>query len=156
MIYTSSQLFEPPKTLDPDNWFYFLALSGAFVLACRFLFHRLSQKAVPLGRAGLDQQVNRLIRKLSVTALAIYAASIYVFKLDQWLLKLTVFEMVPTFAAVLFLGLFLFYLVVIWNFAFKVQSMFFPGRLTKKDFLVSPYFFFSSGVAALVLPVFDR
>ncbi len=137
VIYTSSQLFEPPKTLDPDNWFYFLALSGAFVLACRFLFHRLSQKAVPLGRAGLDQQVNRLIRKLSVTALAIYAASIYVFKLDQWLLKLTVFEMVPTFAAVLFLGLFLFYLVVIWNFAFKVQSMFFPGRLTKKDFLVS-------------------
>ncbi|WP_022663729.1 M48 family metallopeptidase [Desulfospira joergensenii] len=137
VIYTSSELFDGPDRVNPMGLVYSLALVLAFALVCRFSFQRLEKRAAGIGPAGLDHRINILMSRLSITALAMFALNIYVFRLNLLVLDLSLFKTIPTLAAVLFLGLFLFYLVMIWNWAYGVQRGFFSGGVTKREFIRS-------------------
>lgn len=137
VIYTTSELFDRPDTIDPMGLVHSLGLALIFALACRFLFRRLSRKADRALRSNLDHRINALMNRLSIAALVLFAVNIYVYKLNLLILDLPLFRTVPTLAALLFLGLFLFYLVLIWNSSFEVQKLFFSGGVTKKEFIRS-------------------
>ncbi len=136
VIYTSSELFDRSKPVDPNTLYYSLISVAVFALICHTWFKRLAQKGdnSPL---GLDHSVNRAISKLSIAALMLFAANIYVFRLPLFFEGVWLFTRIPTLTAVLFLGLFLVYLVIIWNAAYGVQKRYFPRGLTKKHFIGS-------------------
>ena len=137
VIYTSSALFEKPERIDLSG-LYLSVISGLlFALVCHFSFRRLSQKEAVLSFAGMDQRVNRTISRLSVLALMLFAANIYLYRLNHLLAEFSLFQWVPTLEALLFLGIFLVYLVLIWNAAYRIQRRYFPGHLTKKAFIFS-------------------
>jgi len=70
-------------------------------------------------------------------ALVLFAAIIYLFRLPLFFAEFRISTHVPTLVAVLFLGLFLFFLVIIWNEAHEVQKRYFSKDLTKKSFIFS-------------------
>ena len=156
VIYTSSELFDKARTVDLNSLYYTLISGLLFAFVCHIYFKRLSRKN-SLSYSSLDQNTNKAISRLSILALMLFAITIHFFKLNLFFAEITfvkpLFQRIPTLEAVLFLGLFLLYLVIIWNSAYGVQKRYFPGTLTKKSFIFSnisfslpvllPWFFLS-------------
>jgi len=137
VIYTTSGLFDKPDTIEFTGLYASLASGLVFALVCHFSFKRLVQKEGALSFAGMDQRVNKNISRLSILAILLFAANIYVYRLNHLLGEFPLFQWVPTLEALTFLGLFLLYLVLVWNSAYKIQKRYFPGHLTKKEFIFS-------------------
>ena len=137
VIYASFELFDKTKNFDPNNLYYSLISAAVFAVICYAWFKRLAQRGDKGSFFGLDHSINRAISKLSMVALMLFAANIYVFRLPLFFADVWLFARIPTLAAVLFLGLFLSYLVIIWNAAYGVQKRYFPRNLTKKSFVGS-------------------
>lgn len=110
-----------------------------FALTCRVLFIRLAKNYLANNnqKFQLDHKINSYILKLSILALIIYCIDLYFFKLKLFLSDYKIFHLFPTLQAVIFLLLFLFYLIIIWDSAWIVQHRFFPDTVTRKDFIIS-------------------
>jgi Zn-dependent protease with chaperone function len=153
VIYTTSELFETVKMFDNRVVFNSFLLSVFFVMVCHIAFKRLGKKAIQNPYGNIDSLINRYISRLSVFALVIFAINIYGLKLNFLFSGIKIFDGLPTLEALLFLGLFLFYLIIIWNAAYGVQGRFLAGRVSKKNFILSnvsfslpallPWFFLS-------------
>lgn len=153
VIYTTSDLFETAKNFDYSVLFDSLLVSCFFIFVCHFVFKKLEKKARQNPYGHIDLLINTCISRLSLFALVIFAVNIYGFKLPLFFSGIKFFDMIPTAEAILFLGLFLFYQIVIWNAAFGVQKRFFAGNVSKKNFIMSnvsfslpallPWFFLS-------------
>lgn len=137
VVYTTSELFKPSEDFDTAVVVDSLFISMLFVLICRVAFKRLEKKASINPYQNIDHSVNSYISRLSILALVIFSVNIYGFKLNFLFSGIKVFNVFPTFGAVLFLGLFLFYLIIIWNFAYEVQKRYFAGQVSKKNFILS-------------------
>ena len=165
MIYTTSELFDKPSGFDPGAIGFCLASTAAFALVCRIYFKRLSVLGRALPAQEIDRRVNTAVSRLSLAALVLFAVNIYGFRVNHLLSDVAIFQWVPTLGALLFLGLFLFYLILIWNFAYQIQKRFFTDSLTKKNFILSnvafclpamlPWFFLSLLSDCLGLLPFD-
>lgn len=165
MIYTTSELFDKPSGFDPGAIGFCLASTAAFALVCRIYFKRLSVLGRALPAQEIDRRVNTAVSRLSLAALVLFAVNIYGFRVNHLLSDVAIFQWVPTLGALLFLGLFLFYLILIWNFAYQIQRRFFTDSLTKKNFILSnvafclpamlPWFFLSLLADCLGLLPFD-
>ena len=137
LIYSTAQLFDKTESCDPNGLYYGLISIVAFSLVCWFWFRRLARKGGQRSYLGLDHSINGAISKLSLTALLIFAANIYWFRLPLLFVDIGLFTLLPTLVAALFLGLFILLLVIIWNFAYGVQKRYFSGGLTKKSYIWS-------------------
>jgi len=137
VIYTTSELFDKPSGFDPGAIGFCLASTAAFALVCRIYFKRLSVLGRALPAQEIDRRVNTAVSRLSLAALVLFAVNIYGFRVNHLLSDVAIFQWVPTLGALLFLGLFLFYLILIWNFAYQIQKRFFTDSLTKKKFINS-------------------
>ena len=137
VIYTTSELFDKPSGFDPGAIGFCLASTFVFALICRGYLGRLSRIGQTLSAQDLDQRVNTAVSRLSIGALLLFAVNIYGFRVNHLLSDMILFQWIPTLGALLFLGLFLFYLILIWHFAYHIQKPFFPGSLTKKSFILS-------------------
>ncbi len=137
VIYSTADLFEAPKHLDYSGLYYSIATAVIFALVCHISFKRLSSQCRGLSFAGMDHKVTTAISRLSILALVLFAVHIYLYRLNHLMAGFALFRWVPTLEALVFLGIFLFYLVLIWNAAYKVQKKYFPGSLTKKSFVFS-------------------
>ena len=137
VIYTTSELFDSPSEFDPGAIGFCLASTTAFALICRIYFNRLAVLGQSLPAQEIDQRVNTAVSRLSIAALVLFAVNIYGFRVNHVLSGVAIFQWVPTLGALLFLGLFLFYLILIWNSAYQIQKRFFTDSLTKKSFILS-------------------
>lgn len=139
VIYTAAELFDRPKNMDPAQAYqglYYSLVSGlAFALVCHTWFKMLGRKHHQ--RFSMDHSINGAISKLSILALVLFSANIYLFRLPLLLEGIPLFQWVPTLGTALFLALFLLYLVIVWNFAYGVQKHYFSGELTKRSFVFS-------------------
>nr|WP_246293902.1 M48 family metallopeptidase [Desulfobacter latus] len=137
VIYTTSELFDKPSGFDPGAVGFCLASTALFALVCSLYFKRLSVLGRALPAQEIDRRVNTAVSRLSISALVLFAVNIYGFRVNHLLSGVAIFQWVPTLGALLFLGLFLFYLILIWNFAYQIQKRFFTDSLTKKNFILS-------------------
>ena len=137
VIYSTADLFDAPAHLNYSGIYYSIATAVVFAGVCHLSFWRLSRQRNTLSFAGMDHKVTATISRLSMFALVLFALHIYLYRLNHLMAKFVLFQWVPTLEALAFLGIFLFYLVLIWNAAYKLQKPHFPGSLTKKSFVFS-------------------
>ena len=156
VIYSTSELFETVNIssgFDNSILFDTLIVNILFIAVCRLLFNRLGKKIDKHPNEYFDDTVNRYISHLSILALILFTANIYLFKLNLLFSGSAFFDLIPTAEAVIFLGLFLFYLIIIWDAAYGVQKQNFNKNISKKEFILSnvsfslpallPWFFIS-------------
>jgi Zn-dependent protease with chaperone function len=86
---------------------------------------------------GVDQAMDKLLARLSMAALALFAVDLYLLRLNHLLDGVLVFEKFPTLRALVFLGLFLAYLVMVWSSAWPVQKKNFSAGVSRKAFVRS-------------------
>ncbi|WP_300463135.1 M48 family metallopeptidase [Desulfobacula sp.] len=137
VIYTTSDLFETVKEVDIVLISGSLGASALFVLICHMAFKRLERKALKNLYANMDPFVHAYISRLSVLALIIFTVNIYGFKLKRLFSGIPIFDTLPTLEALFFLGVFLFYLMMVWNEAYRVQKRIFSSAVSKKDYVLS-------------------
>jgi len=138
VIYTTSELLKNTQGLDKTLLLNAFLISVAFIGVCQLIFRRLLRFAAERpSYENLDHLIQKRISCLSVSALILFAVNIYGFKLPHFFSGIRFFEVLPTFKAILFLGLYLLYLVVIWNAAYPIQNRYFAGSVSKKDYILS-------------------
>lgn len=137
VIYTTSDLFEKPADINLSGLYYGILSGVLFALVCHMSFRRLTRMEPGRSPAITDQSVNLTISRLSIAALMLFAVNIYFFRLNHILDDFILFQWFPTLEALFFLSVFLVYLVLIWNAAYKIQRRFFSGSLSRKRFIFS-------------------
>ncbi|MBI9089016.1 MAG: M48 family metalloprotease [Desulfobacterium sp.] len=114
-----------------------LALVGLFTGICLFSFKRLATRSPLAAGVSLDLKLDRTLSRLSILALLLFAADLYILKFKLLFAGFRPFEIFPTFEALLFLLMFVGYLVIVWAAAWSVQKRFFPRSVTRKSFVLS-------------------
>ncbi len=137
ILYTTCE-HPGASAVMPDNALVIaLVLAMVFALVCYILFKRLAAGPSPGTGVLLDTRLEQLLSRLSILALFVFAADLYLLKLKLALADFPPFEVFPTLEALLFLLVFLGYLVIVWTSAWKVQKQFFSGTVSKKSFVLS-------------------
>ena len=128
----SDKLFLPASSA-----LMFFVVCMAFAWLCILTFKRIEKKISTVPGMDLDFHMDRAISRLSISALFVFAADLYILNLRDFFSGIKFFQLFPTFEAVLFLSIFIFYLVIIWVCAWSVQKNFFSVSVTKKSFVLS-------------------
>ena len=134
IIYTSSELFENSYSYNINNLLGFLCISIIFIIFCNLLFKK---SATNKTKTDLDILTSNYISRLSTIALIVFSINIYIFKLPLFFEQIKIFDLIPTFKAALFLCLFLFYLVVIWDASYASQKNILSNSISKKSYILS-------------------
>ncbi len=137
ILYTTCRYPEGVENLPENAVLNAFLLGVAFVLLCRLTFRRILKKTALKDRLKCDQKLNAALTRLSILAVLVFAADLYLFRLKILVSGLSFFRIFPTFGALVFLSLFLFYLVVVWDSAWQVQKKMFPGAISRKNFVLS-------------------
>ncbi|SMC58893.1 Zn-dependent protease with chaperone function [Desulfocicer vacuolatum DSM 3385] len=114
-----------------------LGLVALFWWGCRFFFNRLEKKIKHGFVPELNISMDKLIARFSMGALCLFAVDLYLLHLNQLLADFKIFKIFPTLEALVFMGLFLLYLVIVWACAWPVQKKYFSGTLSQKEFIRS-------------------
>lgn len=137
ILYTTCE-HPGASAVMPDNALVFaLVLTMVFALVCHISFQRLAARPSPDTGVLLDTRLEQALSRLSILALFVFAADLYILKLKLALAGFPAFEVFPTLEALLFLLIFLGYLVIVWNAAWGVQKQFVSRTMSKKSFVLS-------------------
>jgi Zn-dependent protease with chaperone function len=139
IIYATSDLVDvtSPGPGMKAGWLESLVLALVFFLVCRLSFQRIKAAVDKPGKISSDQAVSTAISRLSILALVVFAVNIHVYRLNTLFAHVRLFQIIPTLEALLFLGLFVLYLAMIWHAAYPVQKPWFSRPITRKQYVVS-------------------
>jgi Zn-dependent protease with chaperone function len=137
--------YQESRPQDPLSYSALMMLLTGLVLAgySRWGFQRLWErwKREGDGDGALSGDYHRLILRLSVFSILLFALDVHLFHLKYWLQCLPGFRMFSFLQGVLALALFLGYLATIWTFAYPVYRAIFRADITRRAFLTSHFKF---------------
>jgi len=125
LIYTTYQPPEKTNFGPFETLFLFLCLIFIFTSFTRLQFRKLEKQISEKSFSVLNYKFDTLITRHSASAILLFGINIYGLNLPSFLVAIPAFSAFPTFAALLFLGIFIFYLSIIWAFAHKSYKMIF-------------------------------
>ncbi|MGD9023086.1 MAG: hypothetical protein PVJ62_04820, partial [Deltaproteobacteria bacterium] len=137
LIYTT---YHPPETphLGPfETLAVFLLGVGILAITTRAAFGVLYRNIFQRGVRGLHGEFDRIFHRQAVLAVIIFAVNIYVLNLKLYVLKIPLFSSSPTLTALLFIGLFMGYLAVIWAGAWAAYRVLFQAEISRRSYVVS-------------------
>ena len=112
-----------------------LVFAGYCRWGFRGLGRRLSQGTTDDG--SLAAQYHRLIFRLSILAIILFALAVYLFSLKFWFQRVPGCEQFSVLQGAFALALFFFYLSTIWYFAYPVYRGIFQTGITRRSFIRS-------------------
>jgi len=116
-----------------------LHLSGWTVLAlyCRLVFHNLALKALRgQVRGDLAGRYQRLVMRLSIMAVFLFAVNVHVFSLRDWLQFVPGAGVLSVIPGLLGLGVFFVYLTTIWYFAHPAYMLVYGSVWNRRAFVL--------------------
>ncbi len=153
LIYITYQPSDETNFAPLETLFLFLFLIILFGYFTWFQFHRLERRISKASFSSFDHIFNAIIFRLSIMAIIIFAIDIYVLNLTSFLTNISLFSIIPTLQALLFLGLFVLYLAIIWAFAYGSYRLLYKIDISRKSYIFSnisfsipvllPWFFLS-------------
>ncbi|MBW2193797.1 MAG: M48 family metalloprotease [Deltaproteobacteria bacterium] len=159
LIYTTYTPSEDKNFAPVETLFLFLLLTFFYFAATWVQFHRLERRISKESHIRLDHKISTATTRQSVMAIMIFAIDIYVLNLKSFLSDIPYLSIIPTFQAVLILGLFIFYLSIVWACAHGVQQKLHMTDMSGQSYVLSnisfsipillPWFLFS-GIADII------
>ena len=137
-----------PDTAPEDSVFFSLLMLFLtwvlFVAYCGRAFKGLKSrldKREGIGHTDgrLTAQYHRLVVRLSVLAIFLFALAVYFFNLKYWLQIIPGLERFSVLQGVFALALFLFYLTTIWHIAYPAYDKIFQPGITRRAFIISNF-----------------
>lgn len=99
---------------------------------------RKLEKQIPWGNiSSLDKNFNAASTQSTIIAIIFLAFSIYGLNLPDFLNKLFIISLIPTLSFVIFLGLFMLYLSIIWRCAHRAYQNIYRNRISIRSYIIS-------------------
>ncbi|MGD8369645.1 MAG: M48 family metalloprotease [Desulfobacterales bacterium] len=137
LIYATYPAAEEPNFSGYRALLLLLLFSVGFALFARAAFVRVLRQSRGNFDAGLDHRFEGVRIRLSILAVALFAVDIYGLSLPDFVVRHPFFRAFPTAAALLFLGLFIAYMAVIWAAAYPVNRRLYGTDQTRFGYVVS-------------------
>jgi Zn-dependent protease with chaperone function len=137
LIYLTYQPSEKTNFSGLESLTLFIGLIAVFFYVTLFLFRRV-EKRIAIGDFNrLDNQFRAILTRQSIMAVLIFAIDIYGLNLSSFLVDIWLFNQIPTLEALLFLGLFVFYLALVWACAYRPYRKLYRSEISKRSYVLS-------------------
>ncbi len=137
LIYSTHQPSVETNFGPFETLFLFLFLIIIFTCFTWVFFHRLEKQISSESFSRLNHKFTSTLTRQSIMAIILFAIDIYGLNLSSFLIKITLFSKIPTLQALLFLGLFVFYLAIIWASAHGAYQRLYKTGLSRRSYVVS-------------------
>jgi Zn-dependent protease with chaperone function len=159
LIYLTYQPSEETNFTAFESFALFCGLVVAFSFFTRFQFQRIQRRIARGLYLRIDHQFNNTLLHQSILAILLFAVNIYGLNLSSFLAGIAPFRAIPTLLALLFLLLFVFYLAIVWTFAYRSYRLLYRADISRKAYVFSNISFsvpvllpwlFLSGIADII------
>ncbi len=137
LIYITYQPPEKTNFGPFETLFLFLCLIFIFVSLTRLQFHKLEKQISKNNFSFLVYKFDAIMTRQSIAAILLFGINIYGLNLPSFFINLPVFSTIPTFLALIFLGIFIFYLSIIWAFAHKPYRLLYKTDDSRQSYVWS-------------------
>ena len=137
LIYLTYQPAEETNFSGFETITLFIGLILFFFYFTAFLFRRLEKRIASGNFAQLDSLFHSILMRQSIMAILVFAIDIYGLNLSSFLIDIPFFTMIPTIEALLFLGLFVFYLAIVWVCAYGSYKKLYRSDISKRSYVFS-------------------
>jgi Zn-dependent protease with chaperone function len=137
LIYLTYQPSEETNFSGFETIIFFIGLVLFFFYLTAFLFRRIEKRIATGNFSQLDSLFHSILMRQSIMAVVVFAIDIYVLNLSSFLIEIPLFNMIPTLEALLFLGLFVFYLALIWACAYGPYRRLYRSDISKRSYVFS-------------------
>ena len=137
LIYLTYQPSDETFFTAFDSFTLFLCLIFLFSFLTRFQFQRIARRIAKGQYLRIDHQFNTAVLQQSIMAILLFAINIYGLNLPSFLVGMTPFKTIPTLSALIFLLLFVFYLAIVWSFAYGPYQMLYRPGISRRTYVVS-------------------
>jgi len=137
LIYATYQPPEEPNFAPFETSLLFLGLIIVFAYFTRMQFHRLEKRISKDNILRLDHKINTIISQQSVMAIVLFAIDIYGLNLTSFFENIPLFNLIPTLQALVFIGLFVLYLAIIWAYAYRPYKRLYMTDLSRRSYVLS-------------------
>jgi Zn-dependent protease with chaperone function len=137
LIYLTYQPSEETNFTASESFVLFLALVFVFAFFTRFQFQRIEKRIANGQYLKVDHRFNTTLLHQSVLAIFLFAINIYGLNLSSFLASVAPFRTIPTLLALLFLMVFIFYLAIVWNFAYGAYRKLYGVDISRQTYVFS-------------------
>jgi Zn-dependent protease with chaperone function len=137
LIYSTYQPSEEAGLGLGESLLLFALLSLAFAGFTQLVFRRIERRIDRLPFAALDQMYHAALLRSSILAVAVFALNIYGLGLPSFADELPFVRRVPTLQALLFIGLFVGYLCVVWGTSYGAYRRLYQPDFSRRDYIGS-------------------
>lgn len=137
LIYLTYQPSEETNFSGLESLTLFIGLIAVFFYFTLFLFRRIERRIAIGDFSRLDNQFHAILTRQSIMAILIFAIDIYGLNLSSFLLDIWLFNKIPTLEALLFLGLFVFYLALVWACAHGPYKKLYRSAISRRSYVLS-------------------
>lgn len=137
LIYTTYPPPEEPNFAPLETLALFFGLIIAFIFFTRLQFRALEKQISKQSPYHLDHKFNSTLSRLSVAAIVLFTLNIYGLSLPSFLINISVFTISPTLQALLFIGLFVFYIAIVWGFAYRAYQKLNMDGMSRRAYIFS-------------------
>ena len=137
LIYSTYQPSEDTNFTALKTFFLFIGLIVIFAWITWMQFDRI-EKRLSRGRdTQLSHKFSSTLTRQSIMAIVLFSIDIYGLNLTSFLTDIHFLSIIPTFQALLFLGLFIFYLAIVWACAHGPYKTISGSDLSRKSYILS-------------------
>jgi Zn-dependent protease with chaperone function len=137
LIYLTYQPAEETNFSGLETFMLFIGLIVVFFYFTLFLFRRLEKRIAIGDFSRLDHQFHAILTRQSIMAVMVFAIDIYGLSLSSFLIEIPIFNTIPTLEALLFLGLFVFYLALVWTCAYGPYKKLYHSDISRRSYVLS-------------------
>lgn len=137
LIFTIYQPSENPGLPAVGAFAFAATLVVGFAVVSRWFFRRLSKTIDQIDAFNADHRFSSLLTRQSIMVVALFAILVHGLGLPSQLGHWTVFQMLPTLLAVVFLLLFLLLLTVVWYHAYASYRQLYGADVSRRVYIIS-------------------
>ncbi|MGD9412654.1 MAG: M48 family metalloprotease [Desulfobacterales bacterium] len=137
LIYLTYQPSEETNFSGFETIIFFVGLVLFFFYLTAFLFRRIEKRVAIGDFSRLDALFHSILLRQSIMAVVVFAIDIYILNLPSFFIDIPLFNMIPTIEALLFLGLFVFYLALVWTCAYGPYRRLYRSDISKRSYVFS-------------------
>jgi Zn-dependent protease with chaperone function len=141
LIFTTYQPSKEPNFTPSETILLFCGLTVFFAIITRFQFQKLERQLPQESLYRLDHKFNAIVNRQAILAIGLFAVNVYGLNLSFLLGRNLLLIKIPTLQAVLFLGLFIGYLTIVWFFSHKLYRQLYNIDITKISYISSNILF---------------
>jgi Zn-dependent protease with chaperone function len=137
LIYSTYQPSEDTNFSGIETLFLFISLIVFFAWITRIQFRSLENRLSKDSFYQLGHKFSATLTRQSIMAIVLFSIDIYGLSLKSFLLNIPFLSVIPTFQALLFLGLFVFYLAIVWAFAYGPYQKLNTTDVSRSSYILS-------------------